>query len=512
MRLSVNAMVECNMLYTLNLMKRIFIILFALLPAFLHAGVIVKKNGDRLEDISIKSSAGSDIVYVDENGSEVTLPKSEVSAVLYDDGRYEEIKQESYTQTTTVIAVSEAVTNVVDAISEPQGGYTPAAMDDNGKQYNVYAYGVFTGVMGYISNEKYEDITVEYRVIYKSQTEEPEFYYLGKSPFAYVTDKMAENSFVGRGNEYLMSLIEPKPLVIPNDKDVKKIEFRLSKPGYKTVVVKPIKDVLIGCGPLLMISLDKLKPLKDGEMEDAPQINYAPAAAPVVVGAAVAEPAPIVDEEEPVKPSKKSKAAKAAPVVVAPVEPDYSEYQDGEIHKLSANKFYFVDSIYSKKNINSLVVQNCPAAQDYYKNAKKWVVGGWSGVAGSVAMIIVGSVLMPIGSSQMNSPSSGKSYWVDEYSYYDPYLSGMVTVLGHYETNYDNSSYDSGYGMMASGITFLTVGCAGLATSLTIACIGHHRMNNAYKIYNKSCAEKKEPALSLNFGPTRNGIGMTLNF
>ena len=53
----------------------------------------------------------------------------------------------------------------------------------------------------------------------------------------------------------------PNPLVVPNAKDVDKIEFRLSKPGYNTVVTKANSDVLMGGGPVLMISMNKLKPL-----------------------------------------------------------------------------------------------------------------------------------------------------------------------------------------------------------------------------------------------------------
>lgn len=76
-------------------MKRSLFVVLILLPSLLFAGVIVKKNGERLEDINILSSANNEFVYIDELGVEQRLPKNEVSAVLYDDGRYEEIHQES---------------------------------------------------------------------------------------------------------------------------------------------------------------------------------------------------------------------------------------------------------------------------------------------------------------------------------------------------------------------------------------------------------------------------------
>ena len=74
-------------------MKRLFIIIFALLPMMLYAGIIVKKSGEQLTDITIKSVTDNEIIYKNSNGKSITISKSEVSAILYDDGRYEEIKQ-----------------------------------------------------------------------------------------------------------------------------------------------------------------------------------------------------------------------------------------------------------------------------------------------------------------------------------------------------------------------------------------------------------------------------------
>lgn len=79
-------------------MKRIIVIVFAILPLFLYAGVIMKHSGERLEDVVIKSVTETEIVY-ELDGTESTLPKSDVSAILYDDGRYEEIKVQKPTLT-----------------------------------------------------------------------------------------------------------------------------------------------------------------------------------------------------------------------------------------------------------------------------------------------------------------------------------------------------------------------------------------------------------------------------
>ena len=229
-------------------MKRTIIILFALLPIVLNAGVIMKKSGDRIENISIKSVTDNEVIYTAENGNEMSILKSEVSAVLYDDGRYEEIR----------LNEAPVSSNNEDAAQEPHK--VSEEVGPGAKEYNVCAYGVYA--MMYLPNSKYDGATVEYRVIYKSQKETPEFKYLGTTPFAYLTEKMYENNFTAKGDPNFQKLKELNPLIIENEKDVKKVEFRLSLDGYKTVIVKPIKDVYIGGGPVMFIPLQALKPSK----------------------------------------------------------------------------------------------------------------------------------------------------------------------------------------------------------------------------------------------------------
>ena len=85
---------------------------------------------------------------------------------------------------------------------------------------------------------------------------------MGTTPFAYLTEKMYENNFTAKGDPNFQKLKELNPLVIENAKDVKKVEFRLSLDGYKTVITKPIYDVYFGGGPVMFIPLQKLKPSK----------------------------------------------------------------------------------------------------------------------------------------------------------------------------------------------------------------------------------------------------------
>ena len=266
-------------------MKKLFL-LFSLLPMFLHAGVIVKHSGDRLEDVSIKSVTATEIVYIAEDGKEASISKSEISAVLYDDGRYEEFKQASITQQEPV-----AGNDVVDPQTPAaKKEYTPAEITEGSKEYNVFAYGVYGGI-GYFASDKYNDVVVEYRVIYDSQTEEPEFQYLGTTPFAYATEKFTQSSFAGKLNAKLMNIVEPKALVIANEAELKAVEFRLSKPGYKTTVVKPFKDYIIGGGPVMYISLDKLKASVGDDNNNPPTVGATPK---------VVEPAPKAADSTPI--------------------------------------------------------------------------------------------------------------------------------------------------------------------------------------------------------------------
>lgn len=73
-------------------MKRIVLFLLVISCAgFIFAqDIIVTKAGTNIEDVTVKSITNTEIVYI-LNGTETTLPRSEAAAILYSDGRYEEI-------------------------------------------------------------------------------------------------------------------------------------------------------------------------------------------------------------------------------------------------------------------------------------------------------------------------------------------------------------------------------------------------------------------------------------
>jgi hypothetical protein len=140
--------------------------------------------------------------------------------------------------------------------SQTQDEYEEIERVPGAKEYNVYAFGVY-GVVGYFANTEYDGATVEYRILYKTKYSELEFKYLGTAPFAYVNQKAYDNPLLTSFRHIMVK----KTLLVPDAKDVAKIEFRLSKEGYHTVIVTPIKDIIMGGGPVLMIPMNKLKPL-----------------------------------------------------------------------------------------------------------------------------------------------------------------------------------------------------------------------------------------------------------
>lgn len=283
-------------------MKRTIIILFAFLPMLLHAGVILKHSGERLEDVTIKSVNDTEIVY-ELNGQEISIPKTDVSAILYDDGRYVEIKVQK-----------------------------PTSLVDNSENSSI----------------KYYDDDAEAKRLTKEQ-------------------KAREEE-------------------------------------------------------------EKRQQQEAAALEEA-----------------------LVKEQT---------------------------YQDGQIHRISSNSWYFIDKYYTKKEINSIIL-SCPDAKAKYDDGHKWMVAGWSSAAGSVALLIIGSSMM----------AADTRVWYEN---------------GH--------KYRYSGGVWAAGLPFMLLGVCGIPTCVTIASIGHYRMNNSYKIYNDLCAAKNESALSLNFGPTRDGLGLTIMF
>ncbi|MCQ2347236.1 MAG: hypothetical protein MJZ92_04830 [Paludibacteraceae bacterium] len=57
-----------------------------------YAGVLLTKSGARIENVTIVSVTDTEVIYSVNNGEPITISKNDLSAILYDDGRYEEIQ------------------------------------------------------------------------------------------------------------------------------------------------------------------------------------------------------------------------------------------------------------------------------------------------------------------------------------------------------------------------------------------------------------------------------------
>lgn len=91
-------------------MKKSALLLLAISPVLAIAGIIVPKSGDNIEDATNIVVSDTEISY--QIGSEnKTINRSDVSAIMYDDGRYEEIKSVSQQQTTSMQAVTDFKTS-----------------------------------------------------------------------------------------------------------------------------------------------------------------------------------------------------------------------------------------------------------------------------------------------------------------------------------------------------------------------------------------------------------------
>lgn len=249
-------------------MKRIVFTLFVLFPVLLNAGIILKKSGDKIENVSIKSVTDTEIIYIAGNGEETYILKNDVSAVLYDDGRYEEFKMakpkgntfDSVLETDVENKESNSKSILDDSVEKStlrqriEDKLSKEKSISDVKVYNVFAYGVGS-LLAYVHKPQYDGVIVEYRIIYKSQSGIPDFQYLGTTPFAYLTEELFGNELL---NYDLKQYKVLNPLIVENASDVVKIEFRLSLNGYQTIVINP----LYFGGNAMLIPLQKLKVIK----------------------------------------------------------------------------------------------------------------------------------------------------------------------------------------------------------------------------------------------------------
>ena len=83
------------------------------------------------------------------------------------------------------------------------------------------------------------------------------------------------------------------------------------------------------------------------------------------------------------------------------------------------------------------------------------------------------------------------------------WITGTVTMATMHK--YDHNRW-------AAGVSMIVIGaCASIPVGIPLLCVGYTRPKNAIKMFNEQNSAQ-EPALSLNFQASQNGIGLALNF
>ena len=74
--------------------KILFVVMLTMSSMLSFAGVIMTSSNERIEDVTITSETDSAIVYI-QDGVEKSIAIEQVSAILYDNGTYKELVNES---------------------------------------------------------------------------------------------------------------------------------------------------------------------------------------------------------------------------------------------------------------------------------------------------------------------------------------------------------------------------------------------------------------------------------
>lgn len=156
----------------------------------------------------------------------------------------------------------------------------------------------------------------------------------------------------------------------------------------------------------------------------------------------------------------------------------------GNIVKVSRNEYHIGETTMDKHEYEKVIYQNCSDAWKKYKSGKRAIAAGWSlfGIGG--ACLVAGGAVCAI----MYSPISGG------------YRPGTVV----------ENALDGDPDAVAS-FSLMMAGAGMVAMSIPILSVGYSKRNNAYKVYNNSCAPASTP-LTFSVTAGQNGIGLAMNF
>lgn len=136
------------------------------------------------------------------------------------------------------------------------------------------------------------------------------------------------------------------------------------------------------------------------------------------------------------------------------------------IERMGPNEYIYMGKYMDKRDYETFLRNNCPRAYGQYKIGKRLIASGWGVLGVGGALIIGGAVMAALD--------------VDEG------VAGFATI-----------------GVGAA------VAIAGTTPLLTI---GYIKRNNAYKVYNNTCASSSAAPLTFNLTAGPNGLGVAMNF
>lgn len=243
--------------------KQLLLLLCISISIVSLAGIIVTKNNGNIDGVSDITIYDYEVTYT-ENGTSKSLPIDQVSAVLYDDGRYEEITSQTANTSSVDESAQQEQQDQVETVSNQQNtSEQPFSFGTEVKEISVFAFG--KSIMNfYATDHEYDGATIEYRITSRdADIESTDWIYLGTTPFAFVSEKSYEliskaPKLYGDAAEIMQ--VNPLTVVGLGAKNAAKvvIDFRISKEGYKTVVVTPIRKVDFS-GIFIYLPLNKLK-------------------------------------------------------------------------------------------------------------------------------------------------------------------------------------------------------------------------------------------------------------
>lgn len=137
------------------------------------------------------------------------------------------------------------------------------------------------------------------------------------------------------------------------------------------------------------------------------------------------------------------------------------------IERMGPNSYIYISKYMEKKEYEYFLRNNCPKAYGEYKRGKQIIGAGWGVMGAGAAIIGAGAALVAVGGED-----------------------GEV----------------GGFAMLGLGGSIVVAGGSILLP------IGYIKRNNAYKIYNNTCASSSAAPIAFNLTTGKNGLGIAMNF